>query len=207
MVFHFFGVSAVLLSDLDHFLPILEGPLWVCDSFVSGPLLACEGPLRPTDGPPAWQRTTGGPLSEPDDPLSTWEGPPVRSLPNRRALCRSGRVFCRERKVWRALCRPESPLSVWEGPLSAERALCQSERALQSVLCQFWGLSVGRKGGPLSDWEAHCWAERALCRAERALNPSSANSEGPLSAVRALCEARRSSVVLRGPSSLSSANF
>ena len=48
-----FRVSAVLLSDLDHLLPILEGPLWACDSFVSGPLPACEGPLRLTDGPPA----------------------------------------------------------------------------------------------------------------------------------------------------------
>ena len=151
MVFHFFRVSAVLLSDLDHFLPILEGPLWACDSFVSGPLLACEGPLRPTDGPPAWQRTTGGPFSEPDDPLSTWEGPPVL-----RSSGSSGPFFT----------KPKGSLSVWEGLLSGEEGLKGPLSAWEPSIC-LGGPSVGWKG-PLSVWEGPPVCSlpilRALCR-------------------------------------------
>ena len=121
-----------------------------------------------------------------------------------------------------ALCRAERALSPpsanSEGLLSTVRALCQARGPPVGLRSE--RPSVGLRGPSV-------WAERALCRAERVLSPSSANLEGPLSAVRALCQARGScqargpfvglrgpsvglkgpSVGLRVPSSLSSANF
>ena len=167
MVFHcfFFRVSVVLLSDLDHLLPILEGPLWACDSFVSGPFL----PVRALSGQQmALQRDRGrlegpslnrtalcrperalrsvlyqaqGPsvgLGGPSVGIGRSEGPSVGLWAlylSGRALCRAQMALCRAE---RALCRAERTLCRAERALRrAERALCRSERALQSVLCQF----------------------------------------------------------------------
>ena len=158
MVFHFFRVLAVLLSDLDHLLPILEGPLWSCDSFVSGPFLTCEGPLRPTDGPPADRGRLEGPL------------------PNRTALCRPERVI---RSVFYqtggpsvglggpsvGIGRSEGPSICLGGPSVGLRVLCRTEGPLSG-----WGPSVGLRAlcplkGPSVGWKGHLsvWEGRPVC--------------------------------------------
>ena len=127
MVFHCFLGSQQFFcrSDLDHLLPILEGHLWACDSFMSGPFF---WPVRALSG----QQMA---LVTEDD----W----MALFPNRTALCRSERAL---RSVLYQTGGPSIGLggsSVGigrsEGPSVGMRALYLSGRALcraERTLCR-----------------------------------------------------------------------